>query len=271
MEIHNSPMNERQRRYREVYRSRTSGWYNGYVHAFLIFGTGLYAIFFFTMNLSEVLWWEWLTIPVVFLGGQWVEYYIHRFLLHRPKKSGMGRLLYVRHTLMHHQFFTAEEPRYANHRDWRVTLFPPFTLTIATLMMLPSALVAGWVISGNVGWLLMASTIGTYLFYEVLHFLCHVGDNWFVRHCPIVNTARRHHTAHHNQSIMMETNMSIVFPFWDWVYGTSDLDRGLIGHLFNGYSTKHIKKDLRQTAKTPHLLPHVSKASLKPGPEPANR
>ena len=117
MEIHNSPMNERQRRYREVYRSRTSGWYNGYVHAFLIFGTGLYAIFFFTMNLSEVLWWEWLTIPVVFLGGQWVEYYTHRFLLHRPKKSGMGRLLYVRHTLMHHQFFTAEEPRYANHRD----------------------------------------------------------------------------------------------------------------------------------------------------------
>ena len=65
--------------------------------------------------------------------------------------------------------------------------------------------------------------------------------------------------------------MSIVFPFWDWVYGTSDLDRGLIGHLFNGYSTKHIKKDLRQTEKTPHLLPHVSKASLKPGPEPANR
>ena len=27
--------------------------------------------------------------------------------------------------------------------------------------------------------------------------------------------------------------------------GTSDLDRGLVGHLFNGYSMKHIKPELR--------------------------
>jgi hypothetical protein len=25
--------------------------------------------------------------------------------------------------------------------------------------------------------------------------------------------------------------------------GTSDLDRGLLGHLFNGYSTRHVKKE----------------------------
>jgi hypothetical protein len=76
----------------------------------------------------------------------------------------------------------------------------------------------------------------------------------FVRHCPIVNTARRHHTAHHEMSIMMERNMGIVFPFWDWAYGTSDLDRGLLGHLFNGYSTRYIKKDMRRTVRTPYLL-----------------
>jgi hypothetical protein len=27
--------------------------------------------------------------------------------------------------------------------------------------------------------------------------------------------------------------------------GTSDLDRGLLGHLFNGYSMKHMKSGLR--------------------------
>jgi len=122
------------------------------------------------------------------------------------------------------------------------------------------------ILSSNVGWLILATAIGSYVFYELLHFLCHVDDNWFLRHCPIVNTARRHHTAHHEASIMMEYNMSkhehrvsilglgnmsIVFPFWDWVYGTSDLDRGLLGHLFNGYSTKHLKKNLHHTRKTP--------------------
>ena len=34
-------------------------------------------------------------------------------------------------------------------------------------------------------------------------------------------------------------------------FGTSDLDRGLLGHVFNGYDTKHLKKDLRRTPKTP--------------------
>ena len=33
MEIADSPMGMRQRKYRETYRSRLSGWYNGYYHA----------------------------------------------------------------------------------------------------------------------------------------------------------------------------------------------------------------------------------------------
>ncbi len=257
MEVANSTMGERQRSYRETYRSRITGGYNGYVHAFLIFGVGSFVVSFFAMNLTEVLWWEWLAVPVVFLAAQWIEYVYHRFYAHRPSKSAFMRLSYVRHTLMHHQFFTAEEPRSANHKDWRVTLFPPFTLVIFTLMALPPALLAGWLLSPNVGWLIMATAIGSYMFYELLHLLCHCGDNWFVRNCPIVNTSRRHHLAHHDPAIMMEVNMSIVFPFWDWVYGTSDLNRGLLGHLFNGYNTKYVKKDLRRTKRSPTLPPHL--------------
>ena len=67
------------------------------------------------------------------------------------------------------------------------------------------------------------------LVYEFMHFCCHVDENWFVRNAPFVNTIRRHHTAHHDQSIMMERNMNLTFPIMDWLFGTSDLDRGLIG------------------------------------------
>jgi hypothetical protein len=61
---------------------------------------------------------------------------------------------------------------------------------------------------------------------------------------PFVNTIRRHHTAHHNMGIMMHFNMNLTFPIADWLMNTSDLDRGLLGHLFNGYDGTHVKPAL---------------------------
>jgi len=63
------------------------------------------------------------------------------------------------------------------------------------MMSIPPALVFGWLVSPNVGWLLISTTTSMYLIYEFMHFCCHVDDNWFVRHAPFVNTIRRHHTA----------------------------------------------------------------------------
>ncbi len=37
----------------------------------------------------------------------------------------------------------------------------------------------------------------------------------------------------------------------DQVLGTSDLNRGLLGHLFNGYDETHVKTDLRRSVRTP--------------------
>jgi hypothetical protein len=86
-----------------------------------------------------------------------------------------------------------------------------------------------------------------------MHFCCHVDENWFVRNCPFVNTLRRHHTAHHNARLMMETNMNLTFPIADWLFGTSDLRRGLLGHLFNGYDDSHLKSKLRGHPKRPDM------------------
>jgi hypothetical protein len=83
-----------------------------------------------------------------------------------------------------------------------------------------------------------------YLIYEFMHFCCHVAENRFVRRMPFVNTLRRHHYAHHNTKLMMRTNMNLTFPIADWLFGTSDLERGLLGHVFNGYDASHLRKDL---------------------------
>ena len=253
MELANSSMNERQRTYRQVYRDRIAAWYNGYLHVAIIYVIGFSALFVYLSNLERVMWWEWLAIPVVLVVSNIFEWWIHAQVMHRPRKWKGARAIYTRHMLMHHQFFTNDEMRFADHLDWRVTVFPPYALVVFILISTPPALIAGWLITANVGWLVIATTTSIYLIYEFMHFCCHIDESWFVRYCPLVNTLRRHHTAHHNQSIMMERNMNLTFPIADWLFGTSDLDRGLFGHLFNGYSTKYVKTDMRRSAKTPSV------------------
>jgi hypothetical protein len=251
MELASSRMTERQRQYRVIYRQRVAGWYNGFLHIAIIYVIGFTALYIYLSNLSHVTPLEWLTVPVTFLFCNFVEWWLHRYVMHRPSRNLLFRAIYNRHTLMHHQFFTDREMRFADHMDYRVTFFPPYALATFTLISIPPAFVLGWLLSPNVGWLFITTTTSVYLIYEFMHFCCHVEDNWFVRHMPFVNTIRRHHEAHHNQSIMMERNMNLTFPIMDWLFGTSDLDRGLLGTLFNGYATAHLKTNLRRTARTP--------------------
>jgi hypothetical protein len=51
--------------------------------------------------------------------------------------------------------------------------------------------------------------------------------------------------AHHNLGIMMKYNMNLTYPIADWLMNTSDLRRGLLGHLFNGFSEQHVKDELK--------------------------
>ena len=39
--------------------------------------------------------------------------------------------------------------------------------------------------------------------------------------------------------------MNLTFPIADWFLNTSDLNRGLLGHLFNGDDESHVKPELK--------------------------
>ena len=251
MELTNTPMSERQTTYRKIYRERINGWYNGYLHVAMIYAIGGLSMLYYAAHLDNIRWWEWLIVPIVFLASNFFEWWLHTEIMHRPQRAAGARAIYQRHTLQHHQFFTNTEMRFADQRDWRVTFFPPYAMIVFIMMSIPGVLVLSWLVSPNVGWLFISTTTAMYLIYEFMHFCCHVEENAFVANMPFVNTLRRHHFAHHDQSIMMERNMNLTFPIADWFFGTSDLNRGLLGHLFNGYSTKYVKTDMRRVSKTP--------------------
>jgi hypothetical protein len=237
-------MGKRQAEFREDYRRKISPWYNGYAHIGIVYAIGIAALAYFIPHIHRPSALEWAVVPVVFLACNIFEWWIHRFVMHRPIKGFMG--IYRRHTLAHHQFFTEIEPSIDTSRDFRITFFPPYAMVTFLAMSVPPALILGLLWSANAGWLLMCTTTGIYLNYEFFHWCCHVKDDSIVRHVPFINTIRRHHIAHHNTAIMMEKNMNLTYPIADWLFGTTDLDRGLLGHLFNGYDTRHRRTDLKK-------------------------
>jgi hypothetical protein len=229
----------RQAAFREEYRRRISPWYQGWAHVALIYAIGVATIWYAVGRIHAPSLSEWLVVPAAFLMSNIFEWWIHRFVMHRPVKGLMG--IYKRHTLAHHQFFTHSEPRIEAARDFRITFFPPYALVTFLAMSAVGASALALVWSENAAWLLICTTAGMYLNYELFHYCCHVGDDRFVRHIPFINTIRRHHIAHHNPAIMMERNMNLTYPIADWLFGTGDLDRGFFGHVFNGYDESRVR------------------------------
>ena len=237
-------MTERQRQFREQYQSEISPLYNGLLHIAVLYGAGGAAIWYSLTQMQGARW-EWLLALPVFLAGNFVEWFMHRHVMHRRIDVFALRAIYERHTRQHHQYFTDLEPTIDSSREFRIVFFPWRVLVTLGVGGLTLGWIAAQLFNANAGYVVFLTMVAHYLVYETFHYCCHVHDNWFVRNVPFVNTIRRHHTAHHNLGIMMKYNMNLTFPIADWFLGTSDLRRGLLGHLFNGHSETHVKEELR--------------------------
>src|SRR3569833_2921730 len=140
MELISSPMLDKQRKYRATYRVRIAGWDNGWLHVTVISIIGATALSVYIGNIHNVAWWEWLIMPVTFLFANFFEWWIHSYVMQRPSQIKAIRAIYNLHTLMHHQLFTEEEMRFADHLVWRVTFYPPYALVTFSMMAIPPSL-----------------------------------------------------------------------------------------------------------------------------------
>ncbi|MCA9915842.1 MAG: sterol desaturase family protein [Anaerolineae bacterium] len=236
---------ERQKRFRKKFVEETPPWYHGVIHLSsmlaITFGTMWYCI----QGLDNPTFWEWMLIPFIALFGNWVEWAAHRYVLHRPVKG--LEMVYKRHCTVHHQFFTHHDLGYSGHKEWRALLFPLFAPVAFILASLPAALLAGWLFSANAGYMIVLTMTGYYLLYEGLHTLSHLDDERhpYLKYIPLVNTVRRMHYIHHVLGYMQTKNFNLTFPICDYLFGTSDLDRGFLGTMFNGSSHDHMRRELR--------------------------
>jgi len=237
-------MTERQRKFRAQYMGKVSPLYNGLLHIGVMYAAGIAGIWYCASRLDGA-GWEWLIAIPVFIAGNFVEWAMHTFVMHRRIDVFALRAIYERHTREHHQYFTDNDVTIDTTREFRIVFFPWRVLVVLGIGGTTLGYLASLAINANAGYIVFITMVGMYLNYETFHYCCHVHDNWFVRYMPFVNTIRRHHTAHHNMGIMMKYNMNLTYPIADWFMGTSDLRRGLLGNLFNGTSEAHVKSELK--------------------------
>jgi len=237
-------MTERQRKFREQYVANISPWYNGLVHILVMYATGVGLLAWCVSRMQSPTW-EWLLIVPVAIAGNFAEWGMHQHVMHRLIDKFAIRAIYDRHTRQHHQYFTDNDATIHSIKEFRIVFFPWRVLAVLIVGGGALSLLMGYLVNANAGYVTFITMIGHYMVYETFHFCCHVPENRFVRSMPFVNTIRRHHIAHHNMGIMMHVNMNLTFPIADWALGTSDLNRGLLGHLFNGFDERYVKEELK--------------------------
>lgn len=237
-------MTERQAKFRSEYVSQIDPFYNGLLHIGVLYVVGISLIYYCISHLVDATW-AWLTVIPVAITGNFIEWAMHKYVMHRLVDVFALRAIYDRHTRQHHQYFTDTDYTIDTTREFRIVFFPWRVLTVLGISGTLFGYIASQILNPNVGYILFITMVGHYLIYETFHFCCHVKENWFVRNMPFINTIRRHHAAHHNMGIMMHKNMNLSFPIADWVMGTSDVKRSLLGTIFNGYDESCIDPKLK--------------------------
>jgi hypothetical protein len=193
--------------------------YSGRAHL-LIVSLGVLSVIAFSLSrLRGVTPAEWLTVPLSFLFANAAEYFGHRGPMHH-RRRGLW-LIFERHTIKHHHFFTHQAMEIDSPRDYAIVLFPPamfafFLGAIAT----PVGILLFLLFSSNVGWLFVATAMGYFLFYEWLHFSYHQPAESWVRRLPGMERLRHHHLTHHNLALMSKKNFNLTLPLCDLLFGT---------------------------------------------------
>lgn len=156
------------------------------------------------------------------------EWAIHRYVMHKPVKLGVGTFDYPfkAHAKVHHQVFKADESYHLDsHHDqdadketipmeWWNGPALCIAATLPTIIL--SVIFDNWLISG----IFFAVLVAYYGVYEYIHWCMHLPKNHPMRMVEKLWVFRRlngHHLLHHRY---MHKNFNVVFPFADLIFGT---------------------------------------------------
>lgn len=209
--------------FRASYRAAIHPWYRVWLHVGVIAAYALLCLTFFASQLHRLAGLEWLAVPLTIVLANFGEYFLHKYLGHRPQR--IAPLFYHRHTVEHHHFFDEQHMVFETARDWRVIVFPPYAIVLLSV-----ALWLGWGLlrhlNANGAALFALTGLGSYLMYEFFHAVAHLADDNPLKRLPWLHQMGRLHQLHHRRKLMGARNFNLWLPLADWLCGTLYWDAG---------------------------------------------
>ncbi|MBL9051282.1 MAG: sterol desaturase family protein [Tabrizicola sp.] len=159
----------------------------------------------------------WLLLAVAYgiLLQFFVEYAMHRFLLHRkpPTEQGIFNQLYRSH-IGHHEF-PADPELFTGDDHWYPVRFGLISVTLHTLALWPLLGLQAGFVTAFIG--LFLGSVSAFAFYEYCHTLAHlnVPKGWFGQKIT------REHLAHHYQDHHATYHVSAGMGWIDRLFGTA--------------------------------------------------
>ncbi|MEW6055732.1 MAG: fatty acid hydroxylase family protein [Bdellovibrionota bacterium] len=214
-------MNFSVKKFRENWRSRQkSRFYSGWLHLGFTSAVSLTGIAAAVAQLESVAFIEFLVVPITFGYANFIEYKMHKGPLHR--RTRFFGLLFQRHTLEHHHFFTAEHLQVEKVDDFKVVLFPAWLIVFFFgFFAIPVGYVFHQLLSANAGYLFAATSLGYFLNYEWLHLAYHIDERSWLARLPLLKGLRKHHQVHHDPRLMSRYHFNITYPICDWLFQTT--------------------------------------------------
>ena len=169
------------------------------------------------VNVSIFLCWMLLGFGAGMVFDSFFEWAYHRFVMHR--RVGWFKYSFMRHALVHHRVFQADETYHLQREADRQTVpmawwNGPALIAVTQIPFVTLAFFAGGlaVVCGS----LLASCL-YYAAYEYLHWCMHIPRKRNVERSGVFFRLNGHHLLHHRY---MNTNFNVVLPLADFVMGT---------------------------------------------------
>ena len=207
------------RAFRKNHRKGTFSFISGWTHLGVVVGGSLLISIIPLLFISNLIWLELLILPVTLIIANFVEYWIHRWPMH--KVMPLLKKMYKTHSGKHHRYFTHEFMNMECDEDLHEVFATPLTVSSFFFgVVMPISVLCSLFLSINVGLLFFATCMSYYGLYEFIHFASHLPPYHILSKLPLIVRAREHHKIHHNTRLMREWNFNIGLPLMDYLFGT---------------------------------------------------
>lgn len=169
------------------------------------------------LGLLVAFWSPWLLLAIAYgvVMQFFVEYAMHRFLLHRkpPTEQGVFNALYRSH-IGHHEF-PSDPELFTGDDHWYPVRFGLISVALHTLLLWPVLGLGTAFVTAFVA--LFLGSVSAFAFYEGCHTLAHlnVPKGW------LGQKITRDHLAHHYQDHAATFHVSLGAGWIDRLFGTS--------------------------------------------------